>query len=134
MGNLFPMKIGNEEGWQWNKKDILFMSYKTILLLRRRNREAYFIVWTAHCAFTSCSHGHVCCEGLGEGRVEEPPVQDNHTTPCLLQRHTGPHPEAPVSCLASPCPQGWELRKGPAPKISSFISFWLHGLRGDSSL
>lgn len=30
MGNLFPMKIGNGEGWQWNKKDVLFMSDKTI--------------------------------------------------------------------------------------------------------
>lgn len=121
MGNLFPMKIGNEEGWQWNKKDILFMSYKTIVLLRR-NREAYFMIWTAHYGFTFCTHGHACCEGLGEGRVEEPLVQDKHTTPCLLQRHTGPHPEAPVSCLASPWPQGWELREEPAPKISSFIS------------
>lgn len=75
MSNLFPMKIGNEEGRQLNKKDILFMYHKTILSLRRRNKEAYFMVWIPLCGFTSCSHGHVCCQGLREGRVEEPPYR-----------------------------------------------------------
>lgn len=118
LGNGQPVYNGDREGRRETGEQnghFLQKFYKTIGFLRRRSRESTFWLGQPIPVLTSCKDGRACC-----GVSRRSPLRGATTPPRLPQQR--------APCQASLRTQGWEARQGPAPRSSSLLSFWLHGL------
>lgn len=137
LGNGPPVPHGNrqcrrvtreQKGYYFHK------SYKMIWFLRIRNRGTPFGVGHHIVVFTSSNHGGICCQGLLEGRAEEPSVYRT-TMPLPVSHSSSLGLSLKFRCIVQPPHEPRVVNQLMGLFKGVFFYFlWLHSLRGETFL